>query len=173
MENLHQFLYPRAYWTTVEGLAQRHDIDPLLVLAIVREESRFDADARSVAGALGLMQLMPKTAYRLDNKLGLGIDNTYEILNTKNNLHLGTYYLSSLVREFGSYTYAIAAYNAGEQIVNKWRKQRRYRSADEFIEDIPYEETRNYVKRVLTSLFEYKRISSAGDDAIEMSIEKL
>jgi soluble lytic murein transglycosylase len=173
MENLHQFLYPRAYWTTVEGLAQRHDIDPLLVLAIVREESRFDADARSIAGALGLMQLMPKTAYRLDNHLGLGIDNSYEILNTKNNLHLGTYYLSSLVKEFGSYTYAIAAYNAGEEIVKKWRKQRRYRSADEFIEDIPYEETRNYVKRVLTSLFEYKRISSAGDDAIEISIEKL
>ncbi len=172
-ESLHQFLYPRAYWTTVEGLAQRHDIDPLLVLAIVREESRFDADARSVAGALGLMQLMPKTAYRLDNHLGLGIDNSYEILNTKNNLHLGTYYLSSLVKEFGSYTYAIAAYNAGEEIVKKWRKQRRYRSADEFIEDIPYEETRNYVKRVLTSLFEYKRISSAGDDAIEISIEKL
>ena len=173
MENLHQFLYPRAYWTTVEGFAQRHDIDPLLVLAIVREESRFDADARSVAGALGLMQLMPKTAYRLDNHLGLGIDNSYEILNTKNNLHLGTYYLSSLVKEFGSYTYAIAAYNAGEEIVKKWRKQRSYRSADEFIEDIPYEETRNYVKRVLTSLFEYKRISSAGDDAIEISIEKL
>jgi len=173
MENLHQFLYPRAYWTTVEGLAQRHDIDPLLVLAIVREESRFDADARSIAGALGLMQLMPKTAYRLDNHLGLGIDNSYEILNAKNNLHLGTYYLSSLVKEFGSYTYAIAAYNAGEEIVKKWRKQRRYRSADEFIEDIPYEETRNYVKRVLTSLFEYKRISSAGDDAIEISIEKL
>jgi len=174
MENLHQFLYPRAYWTTVEGLAQRHDIDPLLVLAIVREESRFDADARSVAGALGLMQLMPKTAYRLDNKLGLGIDNSYEILNTKNNLHLGTYYLSSLVKEFGSYTYAIAAYNAGEVIVKKWRKQRRYHSSDEFIEDIPYEETRNYVKRVLTSLSEYKRLSSAGDGAAEISIiEKL
>jgi soluble lytic murein transglycosylase len=172
-ENLHQFLYPRAYWTTVEGLAERYDIDPLLVLAIAREESRFDADARSVAGALGLMQLMPKTAYRLDNRLGLGIDNTYEILNAKNNLHLGTYYLSSLVKEFGSYTYAIAAYNAGEEIVKKWRKQKSYRSADEFIEDIPYEETRNYVKRVLTSLFEYKRISSAGDDAIEISIEKL
>ena len=173
VENLHQFLYPRAYWATVERLAERYDIDPLLVLAIVREESRFDADARSIAGALGLMQLMPKTAYRLDNRLGLGIENSYEILNTKNNLHLGTYYLSSLVKEFGSYTYAIAAYNAGENIVNKWRKQRRYRSADEFIEDIPYEETRNYVKRVLTSLFEYNRISSAGEDAIEISIEKL
>ncbi|TFG35861.1 MAG: tetratricopeptide repeat protein [Nitrospirales bacterium] len=173
MESLHQFLYPRAYWPKVEGLAERYDIDPFLVLAIVREESRFDADARSVAGALGLMQLMPKTAYRLDNRLGLGIDNSYEILNVKNNLHLGTYYLSSLVKEFGSYTYAIAAYNAGEKIVKKWRKQKRYRSTDEFIEDIPYEETRNYVKRVLTSLFEYKRISSAGDDAIEISIEKL
>ncbi len=172
-EELHSFLYPLAYRDTVEGLAKKYGIDPLLVLSVVREESRFDSDARSPAGALGLMQLMPKTAYRFDTKLKVGIDNSHDILNTKNNLHVGTYYLSRLVKEFGSYTSAVAAYNAGEEIVKVWLKKRNYKSPDEFIEDIPYSETRNYVKRVLKTFFEYKRITSTGDSCAEIPIEKL
>jgi soluble lytic murein transglycosylase len=172
-EELHQFLYPFAYRDIIEGLSKKYSIDPLLVLSVMREESRFDADARSVAGALGLMQIMPQTAFRFDNTLGLGIDNSRDILKVKNNLHLGSYYLSRLVKEFGSYTYALAAYNAGEDIVRKWLQKGNYKSPDEFIEDIPYIETKNYVKRVLTTFFEYKRASATGLTIGKISSEKL
>ncbi len=172
-DELHHFLYPLAYRGTVENFSGKYNMDPLLVLSIIREESRFDSEARSPAGALGLMQLMPQTAYRLNTKLKLGINSSHDVLNVKNNLHVGIYYLSHLMKEFGSYVYAIAAYNAGEEVVKKWLQKGNYKSVDEFIEDIPYSETRNYVKRVLTTFFEYKRASATTDGIIEMSLEKL
>jgi len=157
-ESLHHLRYPYAYWDTVEAISEKHCIDPLLVLSVMREESTFDPDAKSSAGAIGLMQLIPQTAFRLDSNLQLGITNTSQVCNIKNNIHLGTYYLSILIKEFGSYTYALAAYNAGEEKVRKWIQKGNYKSIDEFIEDIPYAETRNYVKRVMTTFFEYKRV---------------
>jgi soluble lytic murein transglycosylase len=173
MEELHRYRYPLAYRDIVGGLSGKYNLDPLLILSVVREESRFDPEARSAAGALGLMQVMPQTAYRLDNNLNLGIDNSHEMFNVKNNLHFGIYLLSNLINEFGSYSYALAAYNAGEETVRKWLQKGNYKSADEFIEDIPYSETRDYVKRVITTFFEYKRISSPEDGLIEIPLEKL
>ena len=172
-EDMSRFLYPYAYRETIDYLSKKYALDPLLALSIIREESRFDPYARSVAGALGLMQLMPYTAYRLDNKLRLGIDNSKDILKVKNNLHVGIYYLSHLIKEFGSYARAIAAYNAGEETVRKWLEKGNYKSPDEFIEDIPYSETRNYVKRVLSTFLAYKRISATGEDLIEIPVGKL
>lgn len=157
-ESLHHLRYPYAYWDTVDAISEKHCIDPLLVLSVMREESTFDPDAKSSAGALGLMQLIPQTAFRLDSNLQLGITNTSQVSNIKNNIHLGTYYLSILIKEFGSYVYAVAAYNAGEEKVRNWIQKGNYKSIDEFIEDIPYAETRNYVKRVMTTFFEYKRV---------------
>lgn len=173
METLHHFLYPLAYWNTVEGLSEKYGIDPLLVLSVVREESRFDAEARSPAGALGLMQLMPQTAYRLNSSLKLGMTGPREIMNVKKNLHAGIFYLSRLVKEFDSYAYAIAAYNAGEEAVRRWRKTGNYTSTDEFIEDIPYGETRNYVKRVLATFFEYKRAYPESGGSLAIPVGKL
>jgi soluble lytic murein transglycosylase len=165
-ESLHHLYYPHAYWDIVEVTSQKHGVDPLLVLSVMREESTFDPNAKSAAGALGLMQLMPQTAFRLDGNLQLGITNLSHICNIKNNIHLGTYYLSILIKEFGSYAYALAAYNAGEEKVKKWIQKGDYKSIDEFIEDIPYSETRNYVKRIMTTFFEYKR-SSEEEEAIK------
>ncbi len=91
----------------------------------------------------------------------------------RNNLNVGILYLGNLVREFGSYAPAIASYNAGEDIVKKWLKAGHYKSADEFIEDIPYLETRNYVKRVLTTFSEYRRLFSSDDVTTDIPIEKL
>lgn len=159
MEKLHHLWYPLAYWDIVEDLSGIYSIDPLLVISVIREESRFDPEARSPAGARGLMQVMPQTAYQLDNKLKMGLSNPHQIYDVKNNLHLGIYYLSNLIKEFGSYTYALAAYNAGEEKVRQWIRKGNYKSIDEFIEDIPYTETKSYVKRVLTTFFEYKRIA--------------
>lgn len=158
METVHHLRYPYAYWDIVETVSHQHDIDPLLVLSVMREESTFDPGAKSTAGALGLMQLMPETAFRLNQNLHLKITNASHVWNIKNNIHIGAFYLSILVKEFGSYAYALAAYNAGEDRVKKWIQKGNYKSIDEFIEDIPYSETRDYVKRVMTTLFEYKRV---------------
>lgn len=175
MEELHQFRYPLAYKETIEDLSVKYNIDPFLVLSVVREESRFDPEIKSIAGAIGLMQLMPQTAFRLGSKLKLGIKGTHELVDIKKNLHIGICYLSNLIKEFGSYTYALAAYNAGEEVVKKWLQNRNYKSVDEFIEDIPYSETRNYTKRVISTFFEYKRFSSMKNKngVIENSLEKL
>jgi soluble lytic murein transglycosylase len=169
----HFYRYPLAYWETIEKLSKRYHVDPYLVLAVIREESRFDARAKSPAGALGLMQLMPATAKRFDGSLGVGIRRTNDILQVSKNLHIGIYYLGLLVKEFGSYTRAVAAYNAGEEAVRRWQKKGGYQSFDVFVEDIPYYETKKYVKRVIASFFEYKRYENGGDGACGLPFEKL
>ncbi len=159
-EKMHRFWYPLAFWEDVEKAAKKHDIDPLIALSVIREESRFDPDARSVAGARGLMQLMPHTAYRLDKSVRLGISRDSQINDVRNNISLGVFYLKSLFKEFKSLPHVLAAYNAGEVVVKKWEQHGNHKAADEFIEDIPYAETRNYVKKVMTSYFQYKRSSA-------------
>jgi soluble lytic murein transglycosylase len=172
-EELQSCLYPRVHWDIVNRISAQYDIDPLLVLSIIREESRFDPGARSAAGALGLMQLMPATAHRFNSTVKVRLKNSHDIFEVENNIRIGVCYLSHLIKEFGSYTYAIAAYNAGEDMVREWLKKGQYGSADQFIEDIPYDETRNYVKKVLTSFFEYKRMTATGDGAVEIPVGKL
>ncbi len=156
---LHRYWYPLAYWEQVSSAARKHDLDPLVALSVMREESRFDADARSVAGARGLMQLMPQTAYRLDKSLKLGLRRDSQIHDAGININLGVFYLKSLTSEFRTVAHALAAYNAGEAAVRRWDQGGSYKNVDEFIEDIPYGETRNYVKKVLTSYFQYRKAS--------------
>ncbi|HCL80849.1 MAG TPA: hypothetical protein DHW81_01010 [Nitrospiraceae bacterium] len=141
----------------MEEASGKNNIDPLLVLSVMREESRFDTEARSIAGALGLMQLMPATAQRLDRHVKLNIKHTAQLHDARTNILIGSYYLKQLLKTFNSAPAAIAAYNAGEDAVKEWLRKNTYSTIDEFIEDIPYDETRNYVKRVLTTYFEYMR----------------
>ncbi len=169
-EKMHSFWYPLAYWDTVEPAAKKYKIDPLVALSVMREESRFDAGAKSVAGAYGLMQLMPQTAYRLDRNLKLGINRPSQLTVARNNIHLGSFYLRSLFNEFHSLPHVLAAYNAGELAVRTWQDQGNYRSVDEFIEDIPYAETRNYVKKVITSYFQYKKLSFVDTEGAVVDI---
>lgn len=156
-EKMHRFWYPLAFWDTVEAASKKYAVDPFVILSVIREESRYDTEALSIAGARGLMQLMPETAYRLDKKLNLGINKPSQLYDIKKNVTLGTYYLKSLFNEFNSLAFVLASYNAGEMIVRKWQQRGNYKSADQFIEDIPYPETRNYVKKVITSYFQYKK----------------
>jgi soluble lytic murein transglycosylase len=169
-EKMHAFWYPLAFWDRVEPIAEKQNVDPLVALSVMREESRFDANAKSVAGAYGLMQLMPETAYRLDRNLKLGINRPSQLTDPENNIQLGSFYLRSLFNEFHSLPHVLAAYNAGELAVRKWQDQGDYRSVDEFIEDIPYAETRNYVKKVLTSYFQYKKVSSVDREGAVVDI---
>jgi soluble lytic murein transglycosylase len=169
-EKLHKFWYPLAFWDDVRNISKKYGVDPLILLSVMREESRFDVNARSVAGARGLLQIMPRTAYRLDKGLKLGIRTESQIHDAKKNIELGACYLRSLLKEFKSLAHAIAAYNAGEAIVKKWEERGGHKSADEFIEDIPYPETRNYVKKVVTSYFQYGREFSDGESEADLGV---
>lgn len=147
-------LYPLAYWQTVGDVSSEWGIDPYLVLSVIREESRFDPVAYSPAGAYGLMQLMPETAERTAARLRL---SPYDLGDAMANIRLGAFYLNGLVKELGSVTAALAAYNAGEHNARKWLG-RKYGSPDEFIEDIPFEETKKYIKRIITTYSRYRKV---------------
>ncbi|MBF0519591.1 MAG: transglycosylase SLT domain-containing protein [Nitrospirae bacterium] len=155
--HLHSLLYPYAYQDIVAGAAGRFTANPLLVLSVMREESRFQDDAFSPAGAIGLMQLMPQTASRYGKLAEEEIENEKDIFNIKKNITIGACYIGSLYREASCVPVVLASYNAGEDVVKKWLASGDYKSIDEFIEDIPYNETRNYVKRVLKTYYQYAR----------------
>ncbi|GER94240.1 hypothetical protein A45J_2000 [hot springs metagenome] len=165
-EKIHDLFYPMAFQQDVEEAARKNNIDPLLIMSIMREESRFNINALSIAGAVGLMQLMPSTANKYDRHVKITLKNTNQLYEPKTNILIGSYYLKHLIKNFKSLPLAIAAYNAGEEIVREWLKKGSYNTVDEFIEDIPYDETRNYVKRVLTTYFEYMRTSRDVDIAL-------
>ncbi len=154
-EDYRNIMYPLAFWPIIESTSKKFEIDPLLLLSIMREESRYEPGARSSAGALGLMQLMPATARRLIKNTGLETKDSRDIKDIKINITLGAFYLKELIQELRSIPIAIAAYNVGEEKVREWINKWRYKAIDEFVEDIPYEETRNYVKRVLTTYATY------------------
>ena len=137
---------------------------PALMHAIIRQESEFYAGARSSAGALGLMQIMPKTAKYLAGRVGLKYDKRRMLKDEVYNIRLGTKYVQELLKSFrGSVVLSIAAYNAGPGSVKRWIKSYgdpRRRGIDPlvWIEMIPYEETRNYVRRVLSNELVYRSI---------------
>ncbi|HLA05762.1 MAG TPA: transglycosylase SLT domain-containing protein [Syntrophales bacterium] len=135
--------YPLAFPETVKKYAQSQKLDPLLVMAVMREESHFQHDAVSEAGALGVMQLMPSTARGIDE-----VKRNEELFDVEKNIRLGTNYLSRLLAKFKLPHYALAAYNAGEHNAEKWLAA-GYRDEAEFTEDIPFSETKNYVFRIM------------------------
>jgi soluble lytic murein transglycosylase len=134
--------------------------DPLLVNSIIKAESLFDQKAFSSAGAMGLMQLMPATGNRVAKKLKIKLNGNEQLFDPEINLRLGAYHLGQLVREFkGQLVPAIASYNAGSRPVKRWWENRqKNESIETFIERIPYQETRNYVKKVIGYLEEYRRL---------------
>ncbi len=155
---------PRSFWRivypTVVKRAEPGGANPYLVNALIRAESSFNPRAFSRAGARGLMQLMPATGRSLARKHKIPISSVNDLFDPGVNTRLGARHLGALIRDFdGAIVPAIASYNAGRAAVRRWWKKRgRRKPIDVFIEDIPYSETRNYVKRVLTYYREYKRI---------------
>jgi soluble lytic murein transglycosylase len=134
-------------------------VDPYLAAAIIREESQYDEKAVSVVGAVGLMQLMPVTANAVAQRYGFPTVGREELFDQETNIRLGVRYLGQLLEQYGgNLAHAVAAYNAGPIAVNSWIAVHRGREQDEFVELIPYQETRLYVKRVLRSYGEYRRL---------------
>jgi peptidoglycan lytic transglycosylase len=153
-----EMLYPLGWGEDIGEAARRASLDPFLVAAVVREESSFYPRALSRAGARGLMQLMPATARPMAEVRGLPF-NAGDLLDDPGaNLEIGAAFLSGLIKEFGDVRLAVAAYNAGPGRLRQWWKARRTSDIEAFVEQIPYDETRQYVKRVMLSWREYTRI---------------
>jgi soluble lytic murein transglycosylase len=153
------YRFPLAHWHAIQRIAQERDLDPYLILALIRQESLFDARARSPAFALGLMQLLPATAARVAGRYGMTAPSNEKLFDPEVNLNIGTQYLKDLLRRYSNNWFkAIAAYNAGEIAVDRWEKEIMTDDVEEFVERIPYLETRGYVKLVLRNHRIYKKL---------------
>jgi soluble lytic murein transglycosylase len=151
--------YPLAYWELVQQKSRERELDPHLILGLIRQESLFNARARSPANALGLMQLIPPTAARVAKQLGLPAPNQEKLFDPEFNINLGTQYLRDLMQRYGNNWFkAVAAYNAGEAAVDRWEREIVTDDIEEFVERIPYIETRGYVKLVLRNHRIYRRL---------------
>lgn len=161
-------LYPKAYSKEVRDAAGRFGVDPKLVWAVMRQESAFDPTAVSSAGAIGLMQLMPATAREEASRLGLEKADPWE---PRTNILLGTAHLARALQNFGTVEEALAAYNAGSGSVRKWGHPAG--GIEEWVEEIPFPETNEYVRKVLGNYSVYKAFetqtsgSSLGERRLE------
>ncbi len=141
----------------INFFAYTEQVPPELIWAVMKEESRFNAKALSPAGAMGLMQIIPQTGYEIAQDLNLSSYSSSDLLKPLINLRFGSYYLSKLLRQFsGNIVHTIAAYNAGPLAVERWSEQHSHQACDEFIEEIPYRETYNYVMKVMQSFWNYQ-----------------
>ncbi len=153
-----KLLYPKPYFNFAKEYAQSSGISPYLILSIMRQESGFNEKAKSGAHALGLMQLLPRVARSLasERNTGLGPENLYD---PETNIQYGSKLVSQLLKQYGNnLILMLASYNAGEPQVKKWRKKIIRVDTREFIEQIPYSETRNYIKLVLRNYHNYLQI---------------
>jgi soluble lytic murein transglycosylase len=155
-------LFPLDYWPLLEAGAARHGLDKYLVAALAAQESTFDAGIRSSAGAIGLMQIMPATGRSFARRLGIRPFSVGRLTEPAVNATIGTQYLADLLEQFGGAPYALAAYNAGEHRVERWRAERPGLPEDEWVDDIPFPETQNYVKRILGTAEDYRRLYGGG-----------
>jgi soluble lytic murein transglycosylase len=156
-------LYPVNYWDLIRRYSAERELDPFLIAALIAQESTFTADVRSAANAYGLMQLLPSTGRQYARALRLPTRFSISLLTTAEpNIKMGTAYFADLVKQFGGAHYALATYNAGPNRVARWIAERPGIERDEFIDDIPFPETQNYVKRILGTAEEYRRLYGSG-----------
>ncbi|MBI2059337.1 MAG: transglycosylase SLT domain-containing protein [Nitrospirae bacterium] len=145
-------LYPRGYRQFVSYMAEKEKVDPNLLYALIRQESTFNPKITSSANARGLMQLIPSTARIVQNQTGMTFMNKEDLFDPYFNVKLGVTHFKDLLDQYdGSVILALAAYNAGPGNVKRWMAERTYRDDAEFAEFIPYRETHDYVKKVLSS----------------------
>ena len=160
-----RLVYPRPFWDAVQSAATSHDVDPVLLLSLMRQESRFDPNARSAVGAIGLMQVMPYTATALARRAGVaeilterGVDET-TLTEPEVNLAIAARLNGDLLALFDdALPPVVASYNAGEDRVAIWWQAARDQREDVFIDTIPYSETRRFVREVLANYAAYQRI---------------
>lgn len=154
-----RLVYPVMYYDYVKKYSDETGNNLPLMIALIREESHFDPLAQSSVGASGLMQLMPLTANEINSKYELNLNISQALFNPEKNIKLGSYYYEFLRKNLeGQDVSSVAAYNGGIGSLKTWKTNLRYNDTDEFIEQIPYEETKNYVKKVYKSYWNYVRL---------------
>ncbi len=152
-------LFPKpSYWGDLKRFSARNGLDPFLVASLIRQESEFNPGAVSRANAVGLMQLLPKTGKKVAKEEKLRHFNASQLFMPGVNMQLGTRYFRSMVDKFGSFEYALAAYNAGSDRVEDWLSAGKYRDPQEFVESIPFTETREYVQAILRNANVYRQL---------------
>lgn len=155
--------YPYGYKLYVDKYSTEFGVDPLFVLAVIREESRFNPEAISFAGARGLMQVMPATGRGIASAMGIKNFDIDMLLDAETSVKMGAYYLSRQLASFNQNKYyACGAYNGGPGAMNRWISRHGELDIDEFIENISYNETREYVKKVMGSYFFYQLLYKEG-----------
>lgn len=154
-------LFPKPYWPDLKKFSSQNALDPYLVASLIRQESEFNPGAISRANALGLMQLLPKVGSSVARQEKLHHFSSEQLFTPEINLQLGTRYFRQMVDKFGTFEYALAAYNAGSNRVDDWLGQGKYRDPQEFVESIPFTETREYVQAILRNANVYRQLYGA------------
>jgi soluble lytic murein transglycosylase len=156
-----RILFPEAWWDTIQAESAKNHLDPYLVASLIRQESEFDPSAISYANAYGLMQLLPSVGKAMAREEGMTHFATFQLLDPTTNIRLGTRYLRQMLDKFGGVQeYALAAYNAGDMRVADWQSAGPYSGIDEFVESIPFTQTREYVEAILRNEETYRAIDN-------------
>ena len=162
-----QLAFPLPYRRPLELYSQQHSLDPYLTAALIRQESEFNSRAVSIPGALGLTQVMPATGRQISRRVGIARFRTALLFQPEVNLRIGTYYLRALLDGLQeSPEAALASYNAGKSRVDAWLAWGTYREPAEFVESIPFSQTRDYVEVVLHNADIYRRLYGQPEAAI-------
>ena len=160
-DKLLKILYPKTYSDIISVYAEEYDVEENLIYAVIKAESNFDSNAVSNRDAIGLMQIVEETAIDVAKKNNIDIDTENieeEILDIDNNINIGTKYLSTLLTQYGNIEVALAAYNAGIGTVNNWIEKQIIQADGSDIENIPYKETNNYVRKILRDYHIYNEL---------------
>jgi soluble lytic murein transglycosylase len=159
-----RILFPEPYWTTIKIESAKNNLDPYLVASLIRQESEFNPSVISYANAYGLMQLLPSVGKSLAREQGISHFETFQLLDPDTNIRLGTRYLRQMLDKFGGVQeYALAAYNAGDSRVTDWQAAGPYNGIDEFVESIPFSQTREYVQAILRNIEIYRAIDANAE----------
>ncbi len=161
LEQNPSLLFPQKFHEQIMMAAKKSEIDPEFIFAIIRQESAFNPQARSPVDALGLMQLMPATAQKIAQKYQVNYSGHQQLFTPNTNIQLGAFELKRLLKlRQDQFILAIASYNAASSAIDGWLKTRYRENPIEFIEEVPYEETRVYIKLVLRNYIFYRRLLS-------------
>jgi soluble lytic murein transglycosylase len=158
-----RILFPKPWWETIKSESAKNNLDPYLVASLIRQESEFDPSVVSYANAYGLMQLLPSVGRQMAKEEGISHFETFQLLDPAMNIRLGTRYLRQMLEKFGGVQiYALAAYNAGDSRVVDWQSAGPYHGMDEFVESIPFTQTRDYVEAILRNEETYRAIDGVA-----------
>jgi soluble lytic murein transglycosylase len=162
---IREVIFPVNFWPLLQKYSKQRGLDPFVVAALVAQESNFDPVVRSHANAYGLMQILPSTGRQYARKLGIRPFSTRRLTEAEVNVRLGTQIFADSIKKFGGVHFALAAYNAGDSRVLRWQREKPGLPLDEFIDDIPFPETQNYVKRILGTAEDYRSLYGRDRDA--------